>query len=465
MKTKPRRTKPRKYQIRCVNKIGDFNGRALIADEMGLGKTFEALLYAETVGKKARPVIVVCPASVKFNWQDECRMHFGLRSDVCEGRKAPRGRKIIKPAPVTIINPEILTPSWLRYLKRLNPGLIIGDEAHYFKNGKAQRTKNFKKLCKGVKRVLVLGGSPITQRTKDFWEMLHLLKPKKFDSKRHFLYRYCDPKPAYIGWDFNGTTNAKELNRKLRKYVMIRRLKKDVLKELPAKTRTIVKLGMRNRKEYEAASDNFIHWLRGISPGKAWRASKAQQYVRGGYLMRLAAEGKLPNVFEWLDNLLEHKKKVVVIAVHTKIIDMLHERYKQSSVIVNGKVTGRKRHAAIKQFQTDKRIKMIISQSKVAVGWNATAADVVVFVELDQVPVIMEQGIDRTHRMGQTKPVTAYFLVAHDTIEERYVQKAREIMQRFNAVMDGGDVGEDYSAFDAVIKELRNKTNLRRRNR
>jgi SNF2 family DNA or RNA helicase len=144
---------------------------------------------------------------------------------------------------------------------------------------------------------------------------------------------------------------------------------------------------------------------------------------------------------------------------------MLHERYKKLCVVVDGRVTGRKRHAAIKQFQSDKHTRMIISQSKVAIGWNATAADTVAFVELDNVPVIMEQAFDRIHRIGQTKKCNAYFFVARDTIEERYIQKAREIMQRFNAVLDGGDVGEDYSAFDAVIQDLRTKARSRRKKR
>lgn len=456
-------TKPRKYQIKGVNKIGDFGGRALLADEMGLGKSFQSLMYAELNKKKARPIIVVCPASLKYNWQDECRKHFNLRAEVLEGRKAPRRRRLLKDPPVTIINYDILG-GWLPYLRKQKPGLIITDECHYIKNRKAQRTKHWKKLCKGVKRVLLLGGTPITNQTADFWEALHTLRPDVFDSRRHFLHRYCDPKWTPFGWQYKGTTNTKELNKLLRKTCMVRRLKKDVLSELPPKTRTVVKLGMTNRKEYDAASNDFIKWLRTISPGKAWRASRAQQYVRGGYLMRLAAERKMPNVFEWLDNfLVTGKSKILVVAVHKSIMAMLHERYRDISVSVHGGIKGRKRHAAVQKFQTDKKTRMIISQVKVATGWNATAADTVAFVELDNVPVIMEQAIDRIHRFGQTKKCTAYFLVARDTIEEKYVKKAREIMQRFNAVLDGGDVGEDYSAFDAVIKDLRDKERVRRK--
>jgi SWI/SNF-related matrix-associated actin-dependent regulator of chromatin subfamily A-like protein 1 len=456
-------TKPRHYQVEGINGIADFNGRALLADEMGLGKSYQSLGYA--VLSKSFPLVVVCPASLKYNWQDECAMHFNLRSEVLEGRKAPRGKRLLKPPPVTIVNPDIL-PAWLPYLKRLKLKLVIGDEVHYFKNRKAQRTQAFKKLCKGIKKVVGLGGTPIKNKTADFWEMLHLLNPKVFDSRRSFLYRYCDPKPGYIGMEFKGATNTKELNKKLRKHVMIRRLKKNVLDELPPKSRIIVKLGIKRRSEYEAAENDFIKWLRAISPGKAWRASRAMQYTRTSYLMRLAAELKLHNVFEWLDNFLETtNKKILVVAVHKTMIKALQERYKGQCVAVHGGVTGRKRHAAVKQFQNDKKIRMIISQVEVAQGWNATAADTVAFVELHNVPVIMEQAIDRVHRMGQTKKVNAYFFVARDTIEERYVRKARETMERFNAVLDGGDVGEDYSAFDAVIKELRTKERSKRKAR
>jgi SWI/SNF-related matrix-associated actin-dependent regulator 1 of chromatin subfamily A len=124
-------TKPRHYQVEGINGIADFNGRALLADEMGLGKSYQSLGYA--VLSKSFPLVVVCPASLKYNWQDECAMHFNLRSEVLEGRKAPRGKRLLKPPPVTIVNPDIL-PAWLPYLKRLKLKLVIGDEVHYFKN-------------------------------------------------------------------------------------------------------------------------------------------------------------------------------------------------------------------------------------------------------------------------------------------------------------------------------------------
>jgi SNF2 family DNA or RNA helicase len=137
------RTKPFPHQITGVNQICDFEGRALVADEMGLGKSFESLLYSEI--EDLQPIVIVCPASIKWNWQHECATHIGIRAEVLEGTKPPKGKLLTSPQ-IVIINPDILK-AWFRFLRNLKPRLIIWDECHYFSNPRAQRSKLMKRLC------------------------------------------------------------------------------------------------------------------------------------------------------------------------------------------------------------------------------------------------------------------------------------------------------------------------------
>ena len=454
-------TKPYPYQVEGVNRIADFNGRALLADEMGLGKSFQALMYAE-LKRKARPVVVVCPASLKWNWQHECYIHIKSRAEIAEGRKAPRGRRLVVP-PILIINYDILT-SWLRCLDRIDPQLVIIDEPHYIKNRKAKRTKAVKKLCKGVPHVIALGGTPIKNRPAEFFNILNLIRPEVFDSRRHFHFRYCDPKKGDYGWEYKGASNVKELNRLLREHLMIRRLKKDVLKQLPPKRRLLVPITISKRHEYEEANTNFLKWLRKLSPGKALRASRAQQFVKAGYLLRLVAELKLNAMFEWIDNWLENStEKILLVAIHKKIIEAIQKRYGNQCVAIHGKVKGKKRHLAIEKFRVDKKVRICIAQLSVAAGWNATSASTVAFLEHGYVGADDEQAIDRIHRIGQTKHCTAYFLYAENTIEEKLVMIKRGKMKTVHAILDDGEEGEDYSAFDELIKELHRKERQKRK--
>jgi SWI/SNF-related matrix-associated actin-dependent regulator of chromatin subfamily A-like protein 1 len=454
-------TKPFRYQIKGVNRIGDFGGRALLADEMGLGKSYQSIMYAD-LNVKHRPIIVICLASLKWNWQHEFAHHFKIRAEVLDGGKPPKGKPVDIPKAL-IINYDILR-KWQKWLKRLKPRLIIIDECHKIKNPKAQRTKATKQICKGVEKVICLGGTPLENRPIELWETLKLLRPDVFKSKRKFAFNFCGPKLTPWGWEYNGATNLDELNALLKRTCMIRRLKKDVMKELPPVARHIIPLNIVKRREYNEASDDLIKWLRKLSPGKALRASRAKQFVRAGYLKRLAAELKLPAVFDWVDNFLETSKdKIILFAVHKNIISKLKDKYGKQCLVIDGDVKKKDRHLILNRFKTDKTKRILIAQLSISVGWNATAASTVAFVELDYVPALHEQGIARAHRIGQKGKCQAYFLVGRDTIEERLCRILREKMLVVTAVLDGGDIREDFSAFDQLISELRRKERLRRK--
>jgi len=204
----------------------------LLADEMGLGKTIQAIgvINAKEDIKK---VIIVCPASLKINWQRELEKWLVKPLTVgIAGKKFPE-------ADIIIINYDILK-KYQANLEKQNWDLIVMDEAHYVKNSKAARSKVAKEIAEKAKNKILITGTPIANRPAELWHLLHILNPQKWDNFFNFAKRYCDAERTSYGWDFSGASNLKELQNLLRENVMVRRLKKDVLTELPAKRRQII---------------------------------------------------------------------------------------------------------------------------------------------------------------------------------------------------------------------------------
>lgn len=444
------------FQLKAVRKIEHFGGRALLADEMGLGKTFEALQWLQN-HPKVRPVIVVCPAFLKWVWETIASLHFSMRGEVLEGTKPPKTR-LIKNDSFLIINYEILQ-YWLTYLKKLKPQVLIIDECHYQKSRRAKRTKAVKKLSKKIPHIIAISGTPLVNRPAELWTTLNLVRPDEFPSFILFAFRYCKPVMTPWGWQYKGANNLKELHRKLNSLMMVRRLKKDVLKELPDKTRYIVPLDIENEEEYDEAVSNFIQWLTKISISRAKRARKAKKLVQMGYLKRLAAELKMKSVLKWIDYFLrENNGKLVLYCTHRKIIKILHNKYRKISVVVDGSVKGRKRMLAVQSFQNNKRIRIFIGNIRAAgVGITLTAASSLAFVEMDWVPGNHTQAEDRIHRIGQENAATIYYLIAKSTIEEnlcKLIQKKQAIL---SATLDGTKRSNPLDIFDELEKALRRK--------
>src|SRR5690606_31069967 len=203
-------------------------------------------------------------------------------------------------------NYDILGP-WLPYLLSLEPQLIVVDEVHAIGNPKTKRARNVQTLCAEVPYILGLSGTPFKNRPIELWPILNLLRPDLYPSRWSYAQRYCRTKRTPWGWDLNGAANLDELNEQLLEHVMIRRRVKQVLHQLPAKSRHVVLLDLENRQEYQEAMSNFLVWLRKTQGNaKSKRARKARRLVQMGYLRRLAAELKMAQVFQWIDTFLEN---------------------------------------------------------------------------------------------------------------------------------------------------------------
>lgn len=444
-------TKLYRYQKRGVLQLEKLGGRVLLADEMGLGKTIQALWYFKR--NKMSPVVVICPASLKYNWAREAAVHIRERAEILEGTKPPR-KKVFKQNPFVIINYEILGP-WLDYLIDLEPKLVILDECQYIKNRQAKRTRYVKQLCKSVPHVLALSGTPLTNRPAELWTTLNIIRPDLFKSFMAYALEYCSAQRKPWGWEFKGAKNLDELHNILITNCMVRRRKVEVLKDLPAKARHAVPVPLENRKEYDEAEEDLILWLSKYSKQKATSAARAQRLVKMGYLKRLAAQLKIKAVTDWIDTFLEETdEKLVVFAIHKNIIQQLKERY-PGCVTVTGKVTGKKRQRSVDKFQRHKGTRLFIGNLQAAgVGLTLTAASTVLFAELGWTPGEHIQGEDRIHRIGQQYKSTCYYLIGVNTIEERLSRIIQEKQAVLSATLDGGTIDEQLNIFDQLQEEL-----------
>jgi len=438
------------YQIEAVRLMERYKGRVLLADEMGLGKSIESLLWAKR-HPKLRPIIVICPATLKWVWKSFANQILNTRCDVLNGTSPPKSNWAYNHS-FLIINYDIL-PYWKEHLKKLKPKVLFVDECHYIKNHKAKRTKAVKSLAKDIPYIIAISGTPLTNRPAELWNTLRLVRPDLFNDKLTFTIRYCNRKWTPWGWDISGASHLEELHKNLKATMMIRRLKKDVLKELPDKIRITVPFEI-ERAEYDEAVNNFLMWLSKKSIAKANRASNAQQLVKMGYLKRLAAHLKMKSVISWVDNFLkESDGKLVLFAIHKSIIKTLHNKYKNISVIIDGKTPNIHRKKIVRSFQTNPHIRIFIGNIKAAgVGITLTAADSLAFVELDFVPGNHTQAEDRIHRIGQKKATNIYYLIAKDSIEESLCKILQKKQKIINSTLDGDKKKSQLTTFNELKK-------------
>ena len=444
------------YQKKGVDLITKFGGRALLADDMGLGKSFQALYWFKEA-KLTGPAIVVCPAFLKANWQHEALTHVGLMSEILEGTKPPpTSEGLFSEAPIYIINYEILM-YWLRWIKKRRPQLTILDESQYIKSPGAKRTKATMGLCRGVPHVIALSGTPIENRPVEIWTTLNILSPERFRHWHRFVWRYCNPSRRPWGWDFSGSRREGELNDILKKTCMIRRRKSQVLKDLPRKSRYTVIMEIENRKEYEKATNDFLQWLSGKDIVRAQRAVRAEAMVKAGYLKRLAAELKINSVVQWIENfLVSTEGKLVVFTSHKKIINILHTNFNDISVKVDGSTKKNIRESEIKKFLNSKHTRLFFGNIRAAgIGINLIKSSTVAFAELDPTPGRLVQAEDRVHRIGQLHPVSIYYLIARDTIEERLCEILHRKQKTLDQILDGKSPQDPQgSVFNELIDTL-----------
>ncbi|HEY5444216.1 MAG TPA: DEAD/DEAH box helicase, partial [Pyrinomonadaceae bacterium] len=331
------------------------------------------------------------------------------------------------------------------------------DEAHYLKAPRARRTRASRRLVKKASSVIGLSGTPLTNRPIELWSILRIIRPDLFPSREEYAWAYCKPRYTPWGWRYDGATNLKQLNRILRSECMIRRLKKDVLLELPAKTRRIVPFRLASYKEYRRADNEFLVWLKETSPSRAMRAKKSLALVKVGYLLRLVAKLKMEWTKQWIEEFfIAHPgEKLVALTMHTFVIDQLKERF-PSSVVIDGRVVGRKRDETVRKFQSNRRVNLLLGNWKAAgVGITLHAASNAAALDFPWSPGDLLQGEDRIHRIGQKKKVVIHYLTALGTIEEKLVRILRKKSDILDAVLNGEEDAQSFNIFEDLLEIIR----------
>ncbi len=429
------------FQKRGVAFLEQKQGNAILADQMGLGKTIQSIGFLST-NHDHLPALIICPACVKYNWRDEIAKWSDLSVGILEGRS----QKKIEKTDILIINFDIIT-YWIPLLKKFGFRQMIIDEFQKIKNrGTDQkpikRTKAVLELGNHIPKTIGLSGTPIENGPYEFFNIISLVNSNLLPSYWKFLKRYCDLRHNGFGWKYDGAKNIPELKKKL-DGIMLRRLKKDVLKQLPPKTKTIIPTRLTNRSEYNKAEREFISWLRMNHPKRVKRVTKSFEITRKvkiEYLKQIAVKGKMKSAFEFIDNCIESDEKLIVFTSHKSSVQKLMKRYKKIALAYTGDTSKKAKEEARKRFQDDPRKKLFICNIKAGgVGINLTAASKCLFLELMWTPSEHEQAEDRIHRIGQdSKVVDIYYMVGINSIEERIMKLLDKKKKIIDSVLGDG---------------------------
>jgi SWI/SNF-related matrix-associated actin-dependent regulator 1 of chromatin subfamily A len=429
----------RPFQKAGVLFADSHDGNVLNADDQGLGKTIETIAYLQ-LRKEKMPVLLVVPAVVKINWFREIVKWMFPKPDI----QILSGQTPYKiKGNVIIINYDIL-PYWENEIKKYPFNMIVADEATNIKSSSAKRTKAFKRIKKGISTFMALTGTPIENHPAELYNTINMIDSTLFPVAWDFYWEFCNPKNNGYGWTMNGATNIPKLHKILTESIMLRRLKKDVLPELPDKIISFVPIELTNQKEYDFAEKSFIGWVAAYK-GKeaALRAENAEAIQKIESLKQIAVREKLKGTVNWIKDFLESDRKLVIAVNHTFVIEELLTAFPGISLRIDGSITGNKRQEMIDLFQNNPIYKLIFVNMKAGgIGITLTAAWDLVILELGWNPKIIDQMMDRVHRIGQTHGVNIYYLLALNTIEEQIAELLDKKRKIIDGVIDGIETDE-----------------------
>ena len=466
----------------------------LIGDEMGLGKTIQALGYINAISE-IKTALVVCPASLKLNWEREAAKWLlrtfkayvvdGVDDDIPEDATLVfvnydliRGKKIddpdFKPAP-GVKTPKTVESSHVHaQLMKRQWDVLVVDECHRIKDpkslqaiailGREAAPKKYEKQILGLRhqaaRYLFLTGTPFLNKPVEMHPLLSVLAPEEFGNFFKFAKRYCGAHQGPFAWDFSGASNLEELQERLRATIMVRRLKKDVLKELPPKRRQIIMLPAEGiKKLIKAEQDawklheerlqelqNELDFAHASGDKEAYKKGVEQlkQAHKVGFeatsLARKAlALAKLPKVIDHIEDAFEQGiDKLVLFCWHHDVANAITEHFGAAAVMLTGEITSPKeRQEAVDRFQNDPSVKIFVGSIGAAgVGHTLTAASTVIFAELDWVPANINQAEDRCHRIGQHNQVLVQHLVLDGTLDARMTELLVEKQEIADKALD-----------------------------
>lgn len=370
---------PYQYQLEGVRYALDHK-RCIFGDQPGLGKTLQAICAVVKAHRDAQlygesfPTLVICPASLKINWQREFKKFAGLDAIILDDRnrydwhrfielKNGRGESISN---VFIVNYESLRKFFVTEVRqssrftlasikfderiKLFKSVII-DESHKCKSTKTQQSKFIEGICRGKQWIFALTGTPVVNNNTDLIQQLKILgRLEDFGGYKSFVSQFCDgPKQS---------SNLRWLNYQLRMICFFRREKRDVLSQLPEKMRQYITCDITNREEYNTAENDIIKYMRlykNADDDKIARTMRGEVMVRLGQLKAISARGKIKAVSDFIHDVIDGGEKLIMFAYLKEVVDALKKEF-PDAVTVTGSDNVAQKQMAVDRFQNDPRV-------------------------------------------------------------------------------------------------------------
>lgn len=455
------RVEPYEYQKEGIL-FGLDHRRLLIGDEPGLGKTLQSIGIVDTAS--AYPCLVICPSSLKINWQREFEKFTDKKALVLDNASRTSWPYFLGMGMfhVAIVNYESLKKFFVWDIKGgktftlkdvvFNRDInvfrsVIMDESHRLKDPTAQQTMFTRGIVEGKEWRILLSGTPVVNHAQDLVSQLAIMGRllSDFGGRGKFLAQYGE------------NENLSELSDKLYDTCMIRREKAKVLTELPDKQRTDLYVEISNRDEYDLAAADLAAYLREYTEctdREIRRKMRMEALVKFMTLRSLASKGKVKQATDFIKNFLANGKPLIVFCSLKEIVKALQKQF-PDAVRVTGDDNTAEKQAAVDAFQSGGAQLIICSIKAAGVGLTLTASSNVAFVEFPWTYADCCQCEDRAHRIGQKNNVNCYYLIGRNTIDPvlyNIIQKKRSIANQIMACDD--DIPTDEMYFDELVNSF-----------
>ena len=407
--------------VRFMKDVLTHRSGVFLADEMGLGKTIQALYLMKGLDRVNNGLryLIVCPKSLTTVWKTQAEKWIGKQINIFKKGVPIEGSLIIN-YDIAAANIDSLLAAQFH--------ILICDEAHRLKTLSAKRTKAVYRISKDIRtrngKVILLSGTPVLNAPIELYAPLCILGNTFSMNQEQFARRYCNRKlVSRFGrrfYDDTGISNPEELKKQL-SVLMLRRMKAEVLKELPPVIKQIVLFP--SEKKMSKTTTAITSQINELSDIGKMKVSNRELFSEFITLRKEQAIEKIPLCIEHIKDVLTEKQKVVVFAHHVEVQKrLLSELSEYNPVCIAGDTKDSVRKDNVNKFQTDPAVRVIIvSMMAGGEGITLTAADTCIFVEIDYTPAVIEQCIARLHRITQTQTVQAVFLFQEGSIDGHIV--------------------------------------------